>query len=59
MVFPYLHLSDLEVQELKGRRTYVAGFLDPTLEERTDLYDIFVNGERNAIKRTPAYTMMV
>ena len=43
IVFPFTHLEDLEVNELKGRQTYVAGFMDPTVEERTDLYDIFVN----------------
>ena len=47
IVFPLTHLEDLEINELKGRQTYVAGFLDPTVEERTDLYDIFVNCKYN------------
>jgi len=53
IVFPLTHLEDLEIDELKGRQTYVAGFIDPTVEERTDLYDIFVNLQEGEIVVNP------
>ena len=46
MVFPYSHLEDVELNDLQSKRSYIAGFMDPIVEGRTDLYDIFVNGER-------------
>ena len=33
------------MEELTKHGTYVAGFLDHSIHGRTDLYDLFVNGE--------------
>ena len=33
------------MEELAKHGTYVAGFLDPSVQGRSDLYDLFVNGE--------------
>ena len=44
----YPHLSpdhEGEMEELTKHGTYVAGFLDHSIHGRTDLYDLFVNGE--------------
>ena len=44
IVFPWLELDDTELADLSTHGTYVAGFTDPDIEGRTDLYDLFVNG---------------
>ena len=43
IVSPFTSFDEAEIKELKRRPAFVAGFIDPTVEERTDLYDIFVN----------------
>ncbi|KAI6651613.1 Protein FAM45A-like [Oopsacas minuta] len=43
IVFPYVDLVDYELTSLKEQPNYVAGFLDSSVENRIDLYDIFVN----------------
>lgn len=42
-LYPYMHLSDDELQDLKSTSSYVAGFTDAAVEGKTELYDIFVN----------------
>lgn len=54
IVYPFTSLDDLEINELKTKQTYVAGFMDPTVEERTDLYDIFLNLQEGEIIVNPA-----
>ncbi len=44
ILYPCVELSSsLELQELKSSNHYVAGFLESDIENRTDLYDIYVN----------------
>ena len=45
IVYPWLELDDTELADLSTHGTYVAGFTDPAIEGRTDLYDLFVNGK--------------
>ena len=46
VVYPQLSLDHKgEMEELAKHGTYVAGFLDPSVQGKTDLYDLFVNGE--------------
>lgn len=44
IVHPYVHLEDDELERLTTSITYVAGFTDASVESRTELYDLFVNG---------------
>ncbi|XP_065071950.1 DENN domain-containing protein 10-like isoform X1 [Rhopilema esculentum] len=53
IVSPFTSFDDAEINELKRRPTFVAGFIDPTVEERTDLYDIFVNLQDGEITINP------
>ena len=43
ILFPYVDLVEQELATLQKQPAYVAGFLDPAVENRVDLYDIFVN----------------
>ena len=46
VVYPNLSMdNEAEVKELGQHGTYVAGFLDSSVQARSDLYDLFVNGE--------------
>ncbi len=45
IVYPQLELEEAELADLLQHGTYVAGFTDSTVEGRTDLYDLFVNGK--------------
>lgn len=46
VVYPQLSLEHKgEMEHLAKHSTYVAGFLDPSVQGRTDLYDLLVNGE--------------
>ena len=45
IVYPKLELEEAELADLSQHGTYVAGFTDSTVEGRTDLYDLFVNGK--------------
>ena len=38
-------IEEYELATLKNRVTYVAGFSDPSIEARTDLYDLFISGQ--------------
>ena len=44
IVHPYVHLEDDELERLTTSITYVAGFTDASVESRTELYDLFING---------------
>lgn len=62
IVYPRLELEEAELVDLSERGTYVAGFTDSTVEGRTDLYDLFVNGEIFALfvatfKLIPVYCL--
>lgn len=45
IVYPWVELEDSELTDLSMHGSYVAGFTDPAIEGRTDLYDLFVNGK--------------
>ena len=46
VVYPHMALEhEGEMEELGRHGTYVAGFLELAVQARTDLYDLFVNGE--------------
>ena len=45
IVHPYVHLEEEELGRLTTSITYVAGFTDASVESRTELYDLFVNGK--------------
>ena len=45
IVYPNVDLVESELEDLATRGTYVAGFTDATVEGRSELYDLFVNGE--------------
>lgn len=45
ILYPYVHLEDAELEDLKSSMTYIAGFTDASVETRVELYDLFVNGE--------------
>jgi len=44
IVFPLVDLTEMELADLTSHGTYVAGFTDATVEARTELYDVFING---------------
>jgi len=39
-----MELVDTEMADLTSHGTYVAGFTDASIEARTELYDLFING---------------
>ncbi|XP_028844443.1 DENN domain-containing protein 10 [Denticeps clupeoides] len=43
ILHPYVHLNEQELENLKLCTGYVAGFVDPDIINRTDLFDVFVN----------------
>ncbi|KAL4232018.1 Protein fam45a [Mactra antiquata] len=49
IVFPYVEMVDEEIDLLKTNNHYVAGFTDATIESRSDLYDVFVNGTSSQV----------
>jgi len=52
IVYPFLNTDEeSELEELKNKRTYVAGFTDAEVENRPDLYDIFLNGRFFTLKK--------
>lgn len=46
---PFVTMSEPELAELRAAGVYVAGFMDPAIAERTDLYDLLVDLDNNAI----------
>lgn len=45
VVFPHVELTGMELADLTSHGTYVAGFTDASIEARTELYDLFINGK--------------
>ncbi|XP_066535567.1 DENN domain-containing protein 10 [Hoplias malabaricus] len=43
ILHPYVHLQDSELDNLRSCTGYVAGFVDPEVTNRSDLFDVFVN----------------
>ncbi|XP_022052026.2 DENN domain-containing protein 10 isoform X2 [Acanthochromis polyacanthus] len=43
ILHPYVHLTDAELEDLKKCPGYIAGFVDPDVSNRSDLFDVFVN----------------
>jgi hypothetical protein len=52
IVYPNMSLEENEIETLKS--SYIAGFIDPAIENREDLYDIFVNVPAGTITVNPA-----
>ncbi|XP_028681480.1 DENN domain-containing protein 10 [Erpetoichthys calabaricus] len=43
ILHPYVHLNDCELDALKVCTGYIAGFTDPEIGNRSELYDVYVN----------------
>ncbi|XP_041722806.2 DENN domain-containing protein 10 [Coregonus clupeaformis] len=43
ILYPYVHLTDSELENLRTCTGYVAGFVDPEVSNRSDLFDVYVN----------------
>ncbi|CDQ61089.1 unnamed protein product [Oncorhynchus mykiss] len=43
ILHPYVHLADSELENLRTCTGYVAGFVDPQVSNRPDLFDVYVN----------------
>lgn len=43
IVHPYVHLTDAELEDLKKSPGYIAGFVDPEVGNRSDLFDVYVS----------------
>ncbi|XP_077585216.1 DENN domain-containing protein 10 isoform X1 [Stigmatopora nigra] len=43
ILHPYVHLCDNELEHLSKCPGYIAGFVDPEVSNRTELFDVFVN----------------
>ena len=43
LIHPYTKMDDNEIQELEKARVYCAGFTDPEIKSRTQLYDLFID----------------
>ena len=44
VVYPNVDLEQVELEDLSTHGTYIAGFTDASVEGRTELYDMFING---------------
>ncbi|CAH3124244.1 unnamed protein product [Porites lobata] len=53
ILHPFVHLEDDELEGLASNITYVAGFTDASVENRTELYDLFVNVAAGEISIAP------
>ncbi|CAE1230641.1 Protein FAM45A,Putative protein FAM45B [Acanthosepion pharaonis] len=55
IVIPFITLDNQEVNlDLKGRSSYVAGFTDASIQNRTDLYDLMINLQSCEITVAPS-----
>ena len=43
-MYPNVDLEQEELEDLSIHGTYIAGFTDASVEGRTELYDVFING---------------
>ena len=50
ILHPYVHLEEEELERLSSCITYIAGFTDASVESKTELYDLFVNGKCTSTK---------
>ncbi|WAR20826.1 DEN10-like protein [Mya arenaria] len=50
IVHPFVELTSGELADLQNTSHYVAGFTDATVESRSDLYDVYINGTSGQIK---------
>jgi len=54
IVYPFLTLTgEKELEEIKNKRTYVAGFTNCEVENRPDLYDIYLQASDGEIVLNP------
>ncbi|KAG7279812.1 hypothetical protein CRUP_013722 [Coryphaenoides rupestris] len=53
VLHPYVHLTDVELDDLKKCPGYVAGFTDPEVGSRADLFDVYVNLPESTITVSP------
>lgn len=44
IVRPFVTLDEVELNDVKNAQVYCAGFIDESIKEREDLYDILVDG---------------
>ncbi|XP_057703936.1 DENN domain-containing protein 10 [Corythoichthys intestinalis] len=49
ILHPYVHLNERELEHLSKCPGYIAGFVDPEVNNRTDLFDVNVNLPESAI----------
>lgn len=48
LLYPYVNLNEDEIDELNKVRVYCAGFTDPEIKSKANLYDLFIDlNERN------------
>jgi len=58
---PYVKLNaddDIELKDLKTANVYCAGFTDSAIKNRSDLYDIFVDGMETTVNNTIVLWLM-
>ncbi|KAJ3610941.1 hypothetical protein NHX12_023031 [Muraenolepis orangiensis] len=53
ILHPYVHLTDIELDDLKKCPGYVAGFTNPEVGNRADLFDVYVNLPDSTITVSP------
>ncbi|XP_059930014.1 DENN domain-containing protein 10 [Gadus macrocephalus] len=53
ILHPYLHLTEVELDDLRQCPGYVAGFTNPEVGNRADLFDVYVNLPDNTITVSP------
>lgn len=54
ILHPYVHLTDNELEDLQKCSGYVAGFVDPEVSNRADLFDVYVNLPESVITVSPS-----
>lgn len=54
ILHPYVHLTDNELEDLTKCSGYVAGFVDPEVSNRADLFDVYVNLPESTITVSPS-----
>ncbi|XP_055976952.1 DENN domain-containing protein 10 isoform X2 [Sorex fumeus] len=54
ILHPFVHLQAEELEALQACTGYVAGFVDPEVSHRSDLYDVFVNLADREISIAPS-----
>ncbi|MBN3324332.1 FA45A protein, partial [Atractosteus spatula] len=53
ILHPYVDLNNYELEALQMCTGYVAGFIDPEVSNRSDLYDVYVNLPDSEIRISP------